>query len=241
MLGYSMEELEPHVSGWGRLVHPEDIPRVVEALNEHLGGRSAFYESQHRLRCKSGEWKWILARGRVVEFDKEGKPLRFVGTSLDITHRKELEEELIAERERLGRILRLNPAVIYTAKPYGDHGVTFISDNVTALLGYEAREVLEDSSFWASRIHPEDVQEVFEGLSPLFEQGHRVHEYRFRLKEGGYRWIRDEMNLIRDENGTPVEVMGYWIDITDRKRAEKALRKASQELEIANNDLKDFA
>jgi len=99
MLGYSLEELDPHVSAWGRLVYPEDIPQVIEAVNEHLDGRSDNYESQHRLRCKSGDWKWILARGRVVEFDKDGKPLRFVGTTLDINHQKELEEQLITERE----------------------------------------------------------------------------------------------------------------------------------------------
>ena len=232
MLGYSLEDLEPHVSAWGSLVHPEDIPRVLEALNEHLEGRSAVYESQHRLRCKSGEWKWILAHGRVVEFDKKGKPLRFVGTSLDITQRKELEENLIAEKERLGRSFRLNPAVIYTANPDGDYGATFVSDNIASQLGYEPVEFRGDSSFWVNHIHPEDVQGVLEGMSPLFEQGHHVREYRFRHKDDDYRWIRDEMNLIRDRNGTPIEVMGYWIDITDRKLAEQALRKAHDYLEV---------
>ena len=231
MLGYSLEELEPHVSAWGRLVHPEDIPQVAEALNEHLNGRSDHYESRHRLLCKSGEWKWILARGRVVEFDKDGKPLRFVGTSLDITRQKELEEQLIAEREKLRRIFRLNPAVIYTAKPCHDYGLTFISDNISAQLGYEPNEFLDDSSFWMSHIHPEDAQGVLQRLSTLSEQGHHVCEYRFAHKDGGYRWIRDEINLIRDEKGTPIEVMGYRIDIADRMQAEVAMRKAHGELE----------
>lgn len=101
MLGYALDELEPHVSGWGRLVHSEDIPGVIDDLNKHLEGRSDYYESRHRLRAKSGEWRWILARGRVVETDAEGKPLRFVGTSVDITDRKLAEETLKRDCDEL--------------------------------------------------------------------------------------------------------------------------------------------
>jgi PAS domain S-box-containing protein len=101
MLGYALEELEPHISGWGRLVHPEDVPRVIDAINKHLEGRSDHYECRHRLQAKSGEWRWVLARGRVVEFDVSGKPLRFAGTSVDITDRKLAEEALKKAHEEL--------------------------------------------------------------------------------------------------------------------------------------------
>ncbi|MGO9117536.1 MAG: PAS domain S-box protein [Desulfomonilaceae bacterium] len=141
-------------------------------------------------------------------------------------------QDLDRERERLAHILSSNPAVIYTANPYGDYGATFISVNITGLLGYEPKEFLEDSSFWVSHLHPEDVQRVLDGLSLLFEQGHHVDEYRLRNKGGIYRWMRDELKLIRDEDGTPVEIMGYWIDVTDRKQAEESARKAKDELEV---------
>ncbi len=112
------------------------------------------------------------------------------------------------------RISSAQPAVIYTAKPAGDYGATFVSNNITNQLGYELGEFLEDSSFWESHIHPEDAQRVLDGLSALLELGPQHDEYRFRHKDGSYRWMRDETNLIRDENGTPVEIMGFWIDIT---------------------------
>ena len=142
-------------------------------------------------------------------------------------------KELHESRERLAHILSSNPAVIYTAKPDSDYGATYISDNLTAQLGYNPGEFLEDPSFRASHIHPEDVQRVLEGLSELLEEGHHIHEYRFRHKDGSYRWMQDELRLIRDESGAPVEIMGLWIDITERKQAEEALRESQERLQLA--------
>ena len=140
------------------------------------------------------------------------------------TRFKEKTKDLREVKEQLDHILSSNPAVIYSAKPGGDFATTFISDNITAQLGYEPREFLEDPSFWPSHIHTDDVQGVLERLSPLFEEGHHVHEYRFRHKDGSYRWMRDELKLIRDEKGTPVEIVGFWVDITDHKQEEQNLR-----------------
>ena len=95
MLGYLPDEIAPHISSWERLVHPDDMPRVEEVLNAHLEGRTPFYETEHRLRVKTGGWKWVLDRGQVVERDDDGNPLRAAGTRLDITERKRMEEERI--------------------------------------------------------------------------------------------------------------------------------------------------
>jgi PAS domain S-box-containing protein len=94
MLGYRLDEIEPHVSSWGRLVHPDDMPRVREVLDAHLEGRTPSYETEHRMKAKSGAWVWVLDRGRVIERDAKGAPLRAVGTHLDITERKRAEETM---------------------------------------------------------------------------------------------------------------------------------------------------
>ena len=94
MLGFFSEEIEPHVSGWESLIHSEDKPRVMEILHAHLEGRTPLFEAEYRLRAKSGGWVWILTRGRVVERDRDGKPLRATGTNLDITERKRAEQDL---------------------------------------------------------------------------------------------------------------------------------------------------
>ena len=138
--------------------------------------------------------------------------------------RKPAAEELRATKERLQYLVSSSPAVIYTSKPSGDYGATFISENVVSQMGYEPREFIEDPGFWADHIHPEDAPRIFDGLPRLSEHGHHTHEYRFLLKDGTYRWMRDELKLVRDDEGNPVEVIGYWIDITERKQTEEALR-----------------
>jgi len=94
ILGYSHNEIKPHVSAWEDLLHPEDVPSVMETLEANLEGRDPFYECEHRLRAKSGEWRWVLARGKVIERDEEGKPLRHAGTHMDINERMETQRKL---------------------------------------------------------------------------------------------------------------------------------------------------
>lgn len=94
MLDYSLEDIEPHVDTWVELVHPDDLPRVTEALQEHLEGRSPLYETTHRMRAQDGSWRWILDRGKVVDRDAEGKPLRATGIHQDVTERKEAQYRL---------------------------------------------------------------------------------------------------------------------------------------------------
>ncbi len=94
MLGYTLEELQPFtIQTWAGLVHPEDRPREMEALQREMSIDFPLVDTEYRMRARDGDWKWILDRGKVVEWDAEGKPLRICGTHLDITARKRAEEE----------------------------------------------------------------------------------------------------------------------------------------------------
>ncbi len=94
MLGYTVEELEPVLHTWERLVHPDDRLRAIEAWEAHAHGNNPSYESEFRLRTKLGGWTWVLSRGKVIARDTNGAPLRAIGTHLDITARREAEELL---------------------------------------------------------------------------------------------------------------------------------------------------
>ncbi|MBN1580307.1 MAG: PAS domain-containing protein [Anaerolineae bacterium] len=95
ILGFEPAEVEPNVRWWADRIHPQDAERVRLTVRAHQEGKTPYYETEHRVKMKSGEWKWILDRGKVVERDEQGQPLREVGTHLDITERKQAEEALI--------------------------------------------------------------------------------------------------------------------------------------------------
>ncbi|HEY9653776.1 MAG TPA: PAS domain S-box protein [Coleofasciculaceae cyanobacterium] len=108
MLGYEVEEIENNYQSWVALLHPDDVPKTTDALNAYLEGRIPVYELEIRMLCKSGEWKWILGRGKIFEWDEIGKPLRMAGTHRDITERKKAEQELkqseAREREKAEKL-----------------------------------------------------------------------------------------------------------------------------------------
>ncbi|MBD2340500.1 response regulator [Calothrix sp. FACHB-156] len=101
MLGYEPEEIENTIKVKNRLIHPEDLPIMHQRLIAHFKGRTPFYEAEARFLTKSGAWKWILDRGKLVSYDSQGKPLRMVGTHLDITERKNAEALLQQQYQRV--------------------------------------------------------------------------------------------------------------------------------------------
>ncbi|MDM9384969.1 PAS domain S-box protein [Chlorogloeopsis sp. ULAP01] len=171
-------------------------------------------------------------------FDADGIYTHYVGIQNDITNRKQAEAALLLSQARLQYLLSSTPAIIYSCKPDGDYGVTFISDNITAVMGYEAREFVEDSSFWINHIHPDDLARVLTEVSKIFDQGENSYEYRFLHSDGEYRWVYDQAKLVLwDDAGNPVEIVGYRADITKYKQLEQELRTALEK-EKELNELK---
>lgn len=161
-------------------------------------------------------------------YDTNSKFTHYIGIQTDITERKQAEVALLVLQERLQYLLSSSPGVIYSSKVYGHYGTTFMSENAIAMFGYEAREFVEDSSFWASHVHPFDLPQVFAEMSKLLSMGQHQHEYRFLHKDGTYRWVYAQAKLVQDDAGNPLEFVGYLVDITERKQLEEELRGALQ-------------
>jgi PAS domain S-box-containing protein len=115
MLGYGPGEIMPALQTWEQLVHTEDRTQMHLALREHLGGRQPFYESEHRMRTKSGEWKWILSRGKVVTRDLDSRPIRIIGTHRDVTEDKRTEDALRQSHEALESRVQERTAELHQA------------------------------------------------------------------------------------------------------------------------------
>jgi PAS domain S-box-containing protein len=99
VLGYTKEDLQCGEISWEKLLHPEDKEQTLQTLRDHISGKTPKYKAEFRLRNSKGDWQWIYARGKIIEYNEEGVPLRFVGTHTDITSRKEMENSLLKRTE----------------------------------------------------------------------------------------------------------------------------------------------
>ena len=227
-LGYEPREYLENADFWRRCVHPDELAAVeAESINLYKKGRNT---AEYRFRKKDGTYCWVNDEQRLIR-DPDGQSSEVAGSWSDISERKRAEEAAAAARERIEHLLASSPAVIYSFKATGDYAPTFISQNVKDLLGYEREEYLNSPDFWQSRIHPQDSPRILRAYARLFEEERLSSEYRFRKKDGSYCWVSDELQVIRTPAGEPVEVVGAWSDVTQRKQLGEALVAAQERLE----------
>jgi PAS domain S-box-containing protein len=130
-------------------------------------------------------------------------------------------EELPCVDTLLLALVNASPAVLYSCNVSADCGTIAVTDNVRALLGYAAAEFIDDPSFWAVRVHPDDSARVFAEMPLLIREGAQTIEYRFRHADGSYRWLRDQMRLEKDSAGRPLRILGCWLDITAERHTAR--------------------
>ena len=193
--------------------------------------KKGYWKGETLQKRKNGKLLNIYSSVNCIK-DDNGDFLGAVAVNRDITDQKRIENQIVVANERLQYLLSSTQAVIYSAKAFGDFGATFISNNVDKVTGYKPSDFLNNSSFWLDHIHPDDKKHILDHLSKIFKKKTLKYEYRFRKRDGSYIWFLDEMKLVEDKNGDPIEINGFWLDVTDRKKAEDALRKAKSTLEL---------
>ncbi|MBD2425179.1 PAS domain S-box protein [Phormidium sp. FACHB-1136] len=225
LLGYDREELlGMHISQ----IHPPETLADAMAHFTNLLGQGKHLPMFNIVRRKDGRQVPVEVSATLIEINGQWIAQ---GIFRDISERQRVEQEMQRLRERLQFLLSASPAVIYTCQPTSNFSCTFISENVQRVLGYTPEEWLSEPDFWLNRLHPEDIDRVLSDLASLFSQGYHTHEYRLLDKWGDYRWVQDELRLLRDEQGNPLELVGYIADVGDRKRAELALQQLNEDLE----------
>jgi diguanylate cyclase (GGDEF)-like protein/PAS domain S-box-containing protein len=146
--------------------------------------------------------------------------------------RAAMAADTLREKERLAHILNVSPAVIYALTPsssgQGPFVVDFVGDEVERLTGYPVEQWFTTTHFWRDHVHPDDLAAVEQAQRTLMRDGAVHHEYRFRHADGAYIWINDNVILVRDEGGPITQIMGAWLDITERKAAELATQRSEQ-------------
>lgn len=139
MRGWRLEEIRHHVDTWLSGVHPEDLPQVQRVLTDYFEGRIPDYETEHRVRTRSGDWIWILDRGKIFARDEKGRPTRMVGTERDITGRKQREEIRLSEARSSGIVSISADAIVSVDE---QQRITLFNDGAEKLFGCAKAEVL---------------------------------------------------------------------------------------------------
>ncbi|MDP3527822.1 MAG: EAL domain-containing protein [Methylicorpusculum sp.] len=137
------------------------------------------------------------------------------------------QQALKTSTDRLSNLLAASPIVLYTLKINDStYSTSWISDNIVKDFGYSQSEALAQD-WWLKKIHPDDRDRVMVKVDSLLTVGHAVIEYRFYNKQGEFRWVRDDFNVLYDDNGNAIEILGAWLDITEQKLALEALRRSA--------------
>jgi PAS domain S-box-containing protein len=214
--------------------------RQVALEMRKRGGTATSLESI--MLAKDGSNIPVLISASFV-MNKQGEEVGTVGFVRDLRERKreedafdQLSTELRRARERFQYVLTVTPGVIYTTQASGNYACTFVSENVDAVMGFSPWEMVEDSEFWYSRLHPDDARRIVPEMHALIRQGGGTAEYRLRNRNKNYIWIRDTFRVINDEAGQPLELVGSWADISYHKQAEEALGERMAVI----NDLQAF-
>ncbi|WP_341892282.1 PAS domain-containing protein [Variovorax sp. YR752] len=241
LLGHADEGLAPLQQTWNALIHPEDLDANQEAYQRHAREETGIYEHEYRARASDGTWRWVAERGRIVERSPAGEPLRMVGTLTDISQRRAAQGEALALAERLRRIVRNVPGVVYQYRtlPDGSGQFPFISESCIDLLGVMPKELLRDASRAIRLIERDDRERVFASVGRALRAMRQWRcEFRLYLSGGERRWVSVVATPQREADGS-VLWHGYLEDISDKRELEQA-RAAAAAAQAANRAKTEF-
>lgn len=223
MLGYEPGELSPYVSAWSDRIHPEDRQRVMQDIDKLLDSSEPNYMNEHRLRCKDGSWKWILGRGTVIEWDKQGNAIRAVGMHSDIDWRKHTELALRQSEERFREAFDTAP--IGMALVATDGRWLEVNDSLCQMLGYHEDELLQMT--FADITHPDDLAMDQQFVDKLIrhELNHYQMEKRYLKKNGDIIEVLLSVSVVHDETGQVEHFVSQVEDITARKAEQQHIQQ----------------
>lgn len=249
LLGYEPGAVEAGAEHFLARVHPDDRERVWAEMQAAMTRESGHYQIEHRVAMPDGSERIVLERGRVT-FDDQHRPLRMVGSTLDVTELRRAERELEAHRHRLEELVeartrqvrdqaaiidQIHDAVISTNL---DGVITGWNRGAERLYGYEAHEVLGRS---IGLLYENTAMLWREVILPLQKQGALELELRLKRKDGTPLDVLLSLSMRYDERGEPEGMIGYSLDIGARKQAERLLRQRGDELAAANRELEAFS
>src|SRR5574340_422839 len=169
--------------------------------------------------------------------NKAGEMSGVVNCMLDITDHKQTKEALRRRDSRLAQIFRSVRIALYEAEGVEPFGRMWVSDNIESLSGFPPGRFTEDSTYWASRLHPDDRDRVFDTFATLVDRESLSCEYRWQCADGTYRWFLDQAVLQPHANDPVSVILGTWQDITERRKAHDQLQQSLKQLRMLSRHI----
>ncbi|MDN8645243.1 PAS domain S-box protein [Stenotrophomonas indicatrix] len=241
IVGYRLDELEPICQKtFIALVHPDDLALSDAALQDHFDGRTDHYVCLLRMRHRNGEWIWIHDRGRVFEWDGQGRPLWMAGAHADVTELQQARQDAAEMRQRLQAMVDASDEVAVIATDT-DGIITIFNTGAQRLLGYTAAEVVGtrrldafhdpvELQAWLRPLATADgqVPGVFEALSARAEGQTYSRQWTLLRKDGQRRQVRLSISRMDGAHGERIGYVGMAIDITEILQARAEARLAAE-------------
>ncbi len=227
LTGYGAEEFTGGAVSWKQIVHPDDLQSVVDDMRRDRDGGSPARQTEHRIVTKGGAVRWVLDSSVLIESDAD-EPAEMVGIVIDVTRLHEAQDAQAESERRLRSLLSTIPGWLYHAQAQSPWADEFIVGGDQSLTGYTPEQLMAPEFEWEKIVHPEDIHLLEDSAIDSLESGRGEAEYRIRSADGEERWVWDRFALIRDADGSPLAQEGILLDVTDRHRAESALRESEQ-------------
>jgi PAS domain S-box-containing protein len=224
--GLNPAQPEPSVPELLQMVHPDDRP-LFEQTRQITIETGLPYALDLRIVRPDGEIRYLDSRGEPI-LNAQGEVIKLMGTSVDITARKQAEATLRTSEERLRQIAdHINQLFFVRCARSGEY--LYISPGYEKIWGRSCASLYANPQSWLETIYPEDRAVVLQSLQKQSSASVVQREYRIIRPDGSLRWISAEIFLVKDEAEQPLQYIGFAEDTTDRKQLELSLR-ASEEL-----------
>jgi PAS domain S-box-containing protein len=208
---------------WFELMHPDDRDRIAEVTRVSFE-RGESWDIEYRMIAANGSIVWINDRGRCIERDGDGRPLRFQGVMLDATSRRLAEDALRGELTQLRDLVEGMPAIPWTYTVDASSGWTrylFIGKQCFELMGYTAEELMAEPYHFPRLVHPDDLEHVTFVNEKSDRTGSWDDEYRVIHRDGSVRWIHGVGRRVTPLGWEPETWQGVTVDVTARHAPEE--------------------
>jgi len=227
--GYAAEDFTSGRVMYKDIIYSDDLEKVEQEFEKKVKSGASAVSMEYRIVTKAGDLRWINER-TFIQRNTVGEVTHFQAVVLDITKRKKSEEELektLKMQKVLTTAINNSPAVIFLWKDEKYWPAIFVSDNVIQF-GYTVDDFLSQTIQYGRIIHPDDLKRVEEELDRSIQKGEVSFnsEYRIFTKAGDMLWVNERTFIQRERDGKVACFQGIVLDITRRKKVEKALRKS---------------